>query len=310
MNAPRDIDPLISSYLEDGVDELPDRAFDAVRSDIEHTRQRFVFGPWREEQMQRYAIFGIAAAAIVLVAVVAIQFLPGNALIGGPPTSTPSLAPTLSPPPTSSLPPAPTLAPTAAIALPNGALAPGSYFIDDPAVIGVHRMIFTVPAGWANKDPFVSKNAGTPGEVDFTPWVVTDVYRDVCHWSNSSLFIVDSGPDALIRALRDQGGREEAQGGWPWTGTVAGYPAEGIALTVPADTKTADCSGGILRYWPDPGPDFTGGLCCNVPGNTDFVYAVDVAGKTVAVVARHYDATTPGDLAELDAVINSIHFEP
>jgi hypothetical protein len=58
MSVSRDPDRLISAYLEDGIDELPDRAYDAVRSEIDHTRQRVVLGPWREEQMRRYAIFG------------------------------------------------------------------------------------------------------------------------------------------------------------------------------------------------------------------------------------------------------------
>lgn len=300
MTAPRDPNRLISDFLDEGMNELPDRSYDAVRTQIEHTRQRVVFGPWREDQMRRYAIFGIAAAAIVLVAVVGVRFLPTGGGVGVQPTPTSTPIPT----------PSPT---AAAIVLPAaGALQAGSYYIDNDPVshLNVKRATFTVPDGWTSSDPFVSKNQGEPGEVGFTTWVVTDVYTDACHWLNTSLTHVDSGPDALIRALRDQGGREEALGGWPWQGTVGGYSAEGIALVVPADLDTATCTGHILRYWPDPGPDFNGGLCCNLPGNTDFVYAVDIEGKTLAVVARHYAASSTADIAELDGVINSLRFEP
>jgi hypothetical protein len=232
------------------------------------------------------------------------------------PSASPSPSPSPSAAPSAAPSPAPSLSPAAVgLLLPaSGSLAAGTYYytLPDPSHIGstAKRITFTVPEGWANADPFVLKHHGEPGEVGFTTWVVTDVYTDACHWHDTLLTHVDSGPDALIRALRDQGGREEAAGGWPWQGTVGGFSAEGIALVVPADLDTTTCTGHILRYWPDPGPDFSGGLCCNLPGNTDFIYAVDINGRTLAVVARHYAASSTADLAELDGVINSLRFEP
>jgi hypothetical protein len=45
MNVSHDPNRLIREFLDEGVSELPDRAYDAVRSHIDHTRQRVVIGP-------------------------------------------------------------------------------------------------------------------------------------------------------------------------------------------------------------------------------------------------------------------------
>ena len=104
MTTPRDPDRLIRAFLAEGPTDLPDRTYDAIRSDIERTRQRVVFGPWRLTPMNTYVKLAIAAAAVVVVAVVGINLLPaGNGQIGGPGPS-PSPAPSPSPTPTPSPP--------------------------------------------------------------------------------------------------------------------------------------------------------------------------------------------------------------
>ena len=107
MTAPRNTDRLIREFLEEGRNELPDRAYDAVRAQIDHTRQRVFIGPWRFNLMNTYARYAIGAGAIVLVALLGIQLF---SLGGGVGKSTPSPAPTATPAPT----PTPTAAPTAA----------------------------------------------------------------------------------------------------------------------------------------------------------------------------------------------------
>ncbi len=90
MTATRDPDHLIREFLGDGHTELPDRAYDDVRAHIDHTRQRVVIGPWREDQMYRYARFVVAAAAVVLVAAIAIQLAPQSGGSAGQPGSSPT----------------------------------------------------------------------------------------------------------------------------------------------------------------------------------------------------------------------------
>ena len=308
MTASRDPDRLIHEFLEDGLSELPDRAYDAVRSEIDRTRQRVVIGPWREDQMRRYAIFGIAAAAIVLVAVIGIRFLPSNGGFAGPPAATPTPSPSPSPSPS------PTAAPVAFPVGGSGALPAGTYYITDSKGTNVSRLTFTVPNGWSYAD-FVAKDPGTAGEVMFTTWAVSDVFTDACKWSESSLInvgtkagnFVTGTAEQFVTALTQQKNRTAS----PVTDTtVDGYPAKHIEMTVSPTLDSATCTDGNLRYWPDPGPDFGGGLCCNPVGNIDDITAVDVNGRVMVIIARHYPGSSSQNLAELQSIVSSIQIEP
>src|SRR5688572_27825837 len=97
MNTRRDPDLLIKAYLEAGVNELPERSYDAVRAATEQKRQWVVIGPWKEQTMITYARFALAAAAIVLVAIVGVRFLPGT-ITGPGATPGPTISPMASPP--------------------------------------------------------------------------------------------------------------------------------------------------------------------------------------------------------------------
>src|SRR5690242_21192591 len=103
---------LIKAFLEDGIDVLPDRSFDAVRTAVDQTRQWAVVGPWKEPQIMTATRFALIAAAIAVVAVVAIRFLPSTSIGPAP-------APTAAPTPTPSPTPTPVSLPT------SGAIQPG-----------------------------------------------------------------------------------------------------------------------------------------------------------------------------------------
>ena len=70
------------------------------------------------------------------------------------------------------------------------------------------------------------------------------------------------------------------------------------------------CDGGILRFWPDPGPDTSRGMCCSRAGSTDVVYIVDVDGERLPVIARHMLDSSEQALAELDEIVSSIQIDP
>lgn len=310
MSVSRDPDRLIGAYLEDGIDELPDRAYDAVRSEIDHTRQRVVFGPWREDQMRRYAIFGIAAAVIVLVAVVGIRFLPSNGGFAGPP------APTPTPSPTPSQTPLLTASPTAWPSSGSGPVTAGRYYITDSHATNVTQLTFTVPDGWTNADN-IAKDAGTPGEVMFTTWAVSDIFTDACKWNETSIInvgtlepgglFVTGTAEQFVTALAQQKSRTASA---VTDTTVGDHPAKQIEMTVAPTLDTATCTDGNLRYWPDPGPDFSGGLCCNATGNIDVVTAVDLNDRVMVVIARHWPGSSSQNLAELQSIVDSIQIHP
>jgi hypothetical protein len=89
MTPRRDPDRLIHAFLMEGQTELPDPVYDAVRDRIETTRQRTFIGPWRTPDMNRYLKIGLAAAAVLVIAVVGYNLLPGSAGPGAGPTATP-----------------------------------------------------------------------------------------------------------------------------------------------------------------------------------------------------------------------------
>jgi len=80
MSQHRNPDRLIAAYFAERTPELPDRVFDAVRSDIHRTRQRLVLGPWQEPDARVLARALPVAATILLVVSLGIL----NVLVLGP----------------------------------------------------------------------------------------------------------------------------------------------------------------------------------------------------------------------------------
>ena len=94
MSTDRETTRIVRSWLEEGVTRLPDRVLDAVLDQVPATRQRRSWWPaWRSNQMNTYAKLIATAAAVLVVAVVGYQFLPGRSAPGGqttPPSPTPA----------------------------------------------------------------------------------------------------------------------------------------------------------------------------------------------------------------------------
>jgi hypothetical protein len=310
MSTDRDVTRIVRSWLEEGRTALPDRVLDTVLDQLPATPQRRASWPARRLlDMHIPARVAVAAAAVLALAVVGVLAFPKGGGVGTPgPTATP----------TSTV--APTVAPTAGpVPLPSaGALAPGTYYVDAGDTTPV-RVTFTVPAGWATVEGFVYKvSAASPAQSpDLTKasplmatWIITHVYTDVCHWQGT---LTPAGPpDQLTTLLQHQKGRTAST---PTNVVLGGVTAKRIDLTVPANLDVAKCDAGsggtgIIRFWPDPGPNENGGLCCSAVGSTDAVYVLSAAGKTYVVVARRQANSTAGDLAELDGIMSSIKIGP
>jgi hypothetical protein len=189
-----------------------------------------------------------------------------------------------------------------------GNLDPGTYSIPAGRITPA-RFSFTVPAGWSTDEGFVRKHGGAANEVLFVTWIVSHAYTDICQWSGA---LVDAGttPDQLITILVAQRRAASAV----TDVDLGGFPAKRVELTVPADLDVTSCdrgpnASGIIRFWPDPGPDENGGLCCSAVGSTDVVYAVDVSGERLAVVARHQPGSSAADVSELEAILASLRIE-
>jgi hypothetical protein len=287
-------------WLDEGPTTMPDRGLQAALDEIHVTRQRRAFVPARRfNTVGNILRFAALTAAIVLASVAGLTRLSPNSGVGA------------SEPPSPSSSPSPSASP---MALPNvGSSTPvsltaGTYSLaTDPSRRDDPLMTFTVPAGWSTHEAFVDKSAGTQQEVMFTIWVVTDVFKDACHWDEQGNTLISGGstPADLVNVLSQQLGRTASTS---TDVTVGGYPAKVIELTVPADLDTSTCTRGFLRFWPNAGPDLSGGLCCDLAGNIDDVYAIDLNGHTLAMIARHYPGSSDADKAELQAIVDSVQF--
>lgn len=241
------------------------------------------------------------STAVVVIAVALLASACGGGAVDSSPTSRISPVPAARPSDASSVAGLQTPA-----QLPStGALDAGAYYIPAGPTTPA-RLTLTVPSGWTTDQGFVFKNRGSLGEVLVVTWIVSHVYTDVCHWQGN-LQAAGTSVDELANALQAQKGRTASA---PTDLLVGSFPAKRVELTVPANLDLATCNEAKLRFWPDPGPDESGGLCCAAVGSTDVVYVVNVAGKRLAIVARHQPGTSAQDLAELERVVASIKIDP
>jgi hypothetical protein len=283
VSADREVTRIVRSWLEEGVTALPDRVLDAVLDQVPATRQRRAWWPARRlPQMNTPIRIAIAAAAVVVVALIGVNLVPRTGGVGGPP---PTLAPTPSPSPAPTLPP-------------SGQLAAGTYRSD--------FLTYALPAGWNSYQSWgANKNDGNPPAGMFVaPWSkIATVYHDPCAWSTTGASI---GPtvDNLVAALVAQ---KRGLTVTPVDVTIDGFHGKQIDLMVPLDVTIAACDGGQYKSWTDT----SGGDRYNQgPGQHDLLDILDVNGRTLVVERSFYPANTAADLAELQAIVDSIAITP
>jgi hypothetical protein len=287
MNAERDVSRIVRSWLEEGVTALPDRVLDAVLDQIPATPQRRPWWPPRRSALvNTYAKVAIALAAVVVVAVAGYNLLPRYGGVGGIPTS---------PPPTAT--PVPTPAP-----VPSGSIAPGTYRSND-TTHEVAPYTVTVSAGWTGGDGIARGDAFAGNGVTLTTWLIDHVYGDGCHWSGTLVPVATRAQ--LVAALVAQVGDSHST---PVDTTIGGLPATKIVMSLDPSFDMAACSNGIIvRMWPDPGPDESGGWGLT-PGETATVYALEANGKVGVLMTVQHADSPPADVAALQQILDSVVF--
>jgi len=319
MTASRDRDRLIHAFLLEGEDTLQDRVYDAVRGEIEHTRQRTGFGPWRTPAMNKIVTIGLAAAAVVLALFVGAQLLGGPGGTGGPadPTASPEAsvaAPT----------PEPTPSPT-----PWTGIAGGPFVVtgaDDP----VRVTLDVASPGWSHSPQldfvFKSDDGLDPPQsvgaalIAWTWPVGTEflVYGDPCQWSTTLPATPATTPAEIAAGFAAQAQSEATE---PVDVTVGGYAGTAVTLTVPmsyevpgSPTATREeefgaCDEDQFVFYGTVGEDGKIGRNAQGPGQIDELWILDVEGSIVILDAA-YSPATPADLvAELRALAESATFE-
>jgi hypothetical protein len=293
MTTDRTLDRLIEAYLAPGVDELPDRSYAAVRTATERTRQRVGLGPWGAPAIRPRPRWVLVMAAVALLAAIALG--PGA---GG------SRKPTATPAP--SVPAAPRPLPSGISAYPGTPLEPGTYLTGFGNWPGYHRMQLTVPAGWYAGDGLVfngpNDGYGMTVMIEYHQWLVR-VNADACHWAGQFWQPMTTAQQ-LVDALANQPGMEVTA---PRAVSLGGTPATLVEISIPPDFDRYACDSFRLyfldrNYGPVEYPA--------MPSHTVRYYVIDT-DRPAIVVAHLFGAdATAQDAAALQAVVDSIRFEP
>jgi hypothetical protein len=308
MSADPETTRILRSWLDEGVTELPERVLDAVLDRVPATPQhRATWWPVRRTPtMNKILGFGLAAAAVLVVAFLGIRLLGGGTNIGGP-ASSPSDEPT----PTALPTPEPTPGPTPVVDVDftthpgeGSALRPGSYVIDfaPPA-----EVTFTVP-----DTPFEGlPSAWYKAAYDWGPWHqsqsavlsvvdVVNLYTDPC---DPDLGLRDPavGPtvDDLVAALSSASWLEVTATS---DATISGYSGQLVEYTgIEGMSECAD----LTNVWEVTG----GGDSMQIPGAGDSqrLWILDVEGQRLVIGASEGPGFT--DQEGLQSIVDSLVIE-
>ena len=300
MSTDLDTTRTVRSWLEEGRTTLPDWVRDDVMDQLPSTPQRrSKRTAWRFLTMPTAAKTAIAAAAVILVAVGALAFLQRPSGPGGGPTPSSTTAPTATP----------TAEPSTAISfVPKaGRIDAGTYRMGEDASI-----VLTIPEGWSASagDLYptgtdIRKHRDRSGELSL--WVDAsdriEVYPSVC---GSDPAPVGPTVDDLVTAIRAQEGSEISE---PVDVPMGGRDVQRYEISYGQGVDPAECEDGIARVWYS---DAFGYVSTSAGQQfTDTVYMVQTdAGRIVFGFGPLDDNTSAADIAELDAIIESMVIEP
>jgi len=194
----------------------------------------------------------------------------------------------------------------------DGSLEAGTtYVINDDRVSGPRWVVLTVPAvGWVSNDWILFKNA--PGSSDshviaLSTWTVGNLKADPCRWKAGTVDPpVGETVGDLAAALLAQGGPAE---GTSADVTLGGYDGKKIEFSIPSDFDSTSCDEGVFSRWEarsEPG-DFGGWIYG--AGMRNAIYIIDVDSQRLVIDTMSLPGASAADLAELDELIASIHFE-
>ena len=318
MSSDRDTTRIVRSWLEEGATALPDRVLDAVLDQVPATSQRRpLWSAWRFRQMNSALKLGLAATAVVVVALVGITLLPRSGGVGGSGPS-PTAAPTSAPSQTVAPTPTPSLALTG---FPIGSLAAGTHTtapftaadssmcleqrqtgcVDDDKGDSI-RFTVTVPAGWSAIGPDWIIGGTDAGTADLLfnrgAWLLSDP----CQTTPADIPVGPTVAD-FVDALAAHPILDTTS---PVDVAVAGYPGKYIELQGPAVVSTeAEPDPDCITYRPwDPGIYMQG-------ANQRWrLWVLDVDGARVVLQGMDFPGTTEALRAQVGGIIDSMRIEP
>jgi hypothetical protein len=286
MSTENDVARSLRSWLKESRHEDANRVLDAVFDQVPATPHRRApwWPAWRFPPMNSNIVrFGIAAAAIVLVVILGLNFLSGPN-VGGDPEATPTPS-----------------APASAIALPfaNTELDGGTYSLGQFPV----GITFEVPTGWfsCSEGPVEQGVCHAYAEdglaVALNILIVDNVVADPCTTSNE-LLDPPVGPsvEALVTAISNLEGFDATPA---LDLTVDGFNGKQFTLTPPRD---AVCE---LKVWATKSR--TNGVGAD---EVNLLRILDVDGVRVMISGAYHLGVPEAELSALQQVIASVHIEP
>lgn len=284
MTAARDPDRLIRAFLDEGQTELPDRAYEVVRSEIERTRQRIAIGPWRTPDVRTLTRLAVAMAVVVAVVLGAATFLgaPWSGRVGVAPAATIERA-------------------TAAAVIAAAPVLPvserldaGTYRLRPPFPVSV---AVRVPAGWTACVSGDFEQSVCEQEMGVSFMVVDSVVTDPCDPAQRLDPTVGPTVDDLVAAIV---GLEGFSATVPTDIVIDGFAGKQLTVTAP---RASACD---LRTWGNA--DRVNGVSL---GEVNVVRIVDVDGQRILIAAAYHPGSTSGARRAVQAqVLDSVRIAP
>ena len=297
---------IVLSWLREDAHENAELVLLRALDEVDTTPQRRSWWPARRStDMNSLYKLGLAAAAVLVVAIVGYNLLPRSTI--GPPVPSPTVATSPSPSLSPTLKPTPSAGPRTVTATP---FAPGTSTVlcpapsVDPDCVEDPRddsitVTYTVPEGWDEIDGSVWIDANAPpggAAVGFArgSWM----WSQPCTPDDLGAPDIPVGPsvDDFVTALVDHPLLDVTT---PVDVTLSGFSGKYLDLQVPDDIS--DCA----RYRPLDAHIYAQG-----PGQRWHMWILDVGGVRILVETNDYPGTPPARLAEEQAMIDSIVITP
>lgn len=303
MTQQRDIERLLDHWFDDGPGQAPDRVVDIVTDRIERQSQRPAWRlHWRSSPVNAYTKIAVAAAAVLIVAVVGYNLLPGRSTgVGGP-------APSTSAPPTAT----PTATP---VALPEGPLAGGRYRVQPFSSPSTLSIVGDVPAAWMGHPeiPALTSPGGNNEGILIGFMTADGLYSDACRWdvdgtgtANAGDVVVGPTVDDLVTALKANRSYTSSAASPVTFGRFEGQELE---LQLPGDDVIRTCD---KRQGQTSGDYFVfpGGFWAQGPNSRWHLYIADVDGTRLITMVSIAEGTPPADIATAKAIVRSFEITP
>jgi hypothetical protein len=286
MTDDRELSLVLDRWFEDGPTEMPDRVIDVTAKRIARQRQQLAWRlDWRHFTMNPLAKAGAAIAAVVVIALVGYNLLPGSSGFGPAPAPTFSTSPSPTPSPTAS--PTPSASPRTARMLVQGESV---------------SWTATIPAGWSDKDEwYLTPSQGTTGPtgIAVASLGAVNVPSDPCD---------GVGKDSTGASVADVVAALEARHDLVVSNaidtTLGGY--SGTRVDVQMSSDLSICKDLYILFAEPDG----GGIHAQGPSNLFRLWILDVAGRPIVFFVESFAGTPPDDAAAAQQIVDSIVITP